>query len=200
MNDVTKSPEFKKWFGRSQTVDKNGKPMVFYHGTAYAGFTEFQGGNTNLSYFTTDPEYANMYTHPSASAIVKTGKQPDRTNPGMYKVFLKIEKLFDPSSNERDRRIFNDEFYMKYGNGAPLDDVRGIPDWTDAEDLIEFFEEKGYDYDGLKLADAHGAMAYAVRDPRQIKSAMGNVKFNPDSPNIIESILHIVREVLNENS
>lgn len=27
------SPEFKRWFGKSQMVDKDGKPRVFYHGT-----------------------------------------------------------------------------------------------------------------------------------------------------------------------
>lgn len=29
----TKTPEFKKWFGRSKVVDKSGNPLVVYHGT-----------------------------------------------------------------------------------------------------------------------------------------------------------------------
>jgi hypothetical protein len=30
---VTDNPNFKKWFGQSQVVDKSGKPLIVYHGT-----------------------------------------------------------------------------------------------------------------------------------------------------------------------
>ena len=29
--------------------------------------------------------------------------------------------------------------------------VKGLPDWTSGIDLIEFFEEEGYDYDAILL-------------------------------------------------
>ncbi len=28
-------PAFKKWFGNSKTVDKSGKPVLFFHGSFY---------------------------------------------------------------------------------------------------------------------------------------------------------------------
>jgi hypothetical protein len=31
--DITKTPNFKKWFGNSKVVDRSGKPLVVYHGT-----------------------------------------------------------------------------------------------------------------------------------------------------------------------
>ena len=36
------------------------------------------------------------------------------------------------------------EFYQKWGNGAPLSD-RGLPDWTDGYDFIYFFDENDYE-------------------------------------------------------
>lgn len=47
--DHTKSDAFKEWFGdwendpehASKVVDENGRPLVVYHGSPIAGFTEF---------------------------------------------------------------------------------------------------------------------------------------------------------------
>jgi len=30
---ATETPEFKRWFGNSKLVDKDGKPLMLYHGT-----------------------------------------------------------------------------------------------------------------------------------------------------------------------
>jgi len=39
--DQTDTPAFKAWFGDSKVVDKDGKPLVVYHGTARGGFAAF---------------------------------------------------------------------------------------------------------------------------------------------------------------
>lgn len=49
---IVRTPEFKAWFGdwelepgsSSKVVDKNGEPLVVYHGTPSPGFTEFNTG------------------------------------------------------------------------------------------------------------------------------------------------------------
>ena len=74
-----------------------------------------------------------------------------------YKVYLDIKKPFD-TRNAKERRIFLQEFYRKYGTGTPLADS-GLPDWVDGMDLQEFIEEMGYDYDGLIL-DEGGVGGY----------------------------------------
>ena len=59
----TESPEFKKWFGSSKVVDKQGKPLVMYHGTK-ADFTEFKSrfpDDDNLIFFTRNPEFASKW-------------------------------------------------------------------------------------------------------------------------------------------
>ena len=109
----------------SKVVDENGEPKVVYHGSPYYGFTIFK----NESYFTAQKNYAARY---------KKGGN----NSGIYDVFLDIKNPFDTRS-KREREIFEKEFYRKWGNGAPLTE-RGLPDWTDGSDLLEFIEEKGY--------------------------------------------------------
>jgi hypothetical protein len=54
---------FWRWFGDSEVVDEQGRPLVVYHGTTW-GFTEFQvsqGGELGRGiYFSDDPDTANM--------------------------------------------------------------------------------------------------------------------------------------------
>ena len=33
VENITDTPEFKRWFGKSKIKDANGKPLVLYHGT-----------------------------------------------------------------------------------------------------------------------------------------------------------------------
>jgi len=72
--DQTETPEFKKWFGNSKVVDKNGKPLIVYHGTP-STFTKFdnkKNGEGNIMdddeqkewpgfYFSSDKETARAY-------------------------------------------------------------------------------------------------------------------------------------------
>lgn len=187
------TPEFKKWFGdwendpenASKVVDESGKPLVVYHGTMRGGFNEFWMGNSGMGYFTTNPKYAEMYMF-MPSAIVKSSS--DKKGDGgavTYPVYLSIKNLFDTQNNPEHRAIFENEFYRKYGNGTPLDPERDLPDWTDAEDLKEFFSDKGYNFDGIKLAESHGNITYAAFNPGQIKSATGNNgAFDAENPDI----------------
>ena len=84
------------------------------------------------------------------------------------------------STSTPNTQIFEEEFFGKWGNGAPLSE-RGLPDWTNDDDLIEFFEENGYDYDSSYL-DEGGTGGYrdevkdsgisvVMREPQQSKSA-----------------------------
>ena len=38
---MTKTPEFKNWFGDSKAVDENGDPIVVYHGTPSLNIERF---------------------------------------------------------------------------------------------------------------------------------------------------------------
>ena len=160
----------------SKVVDENREPKVVYHGSPYYGFTIFK----NESYFTAQKNYAARY---------KKGGN----NSGIYDVFLDIKNPFDTRS-KREREIFEKEFYRKWGNGAPLTE-RGLPDWTDGSDLLEFIEEKGYNYDGIILDEgADGGYgetvsfrgeSYVPLNSNQIKSATDNIgTFNTNNSDI----------------
>lgn len=172
-NFVRKIREVKR--NVSKVVDENGEPKVVYHGSPYYGFTIFK----NESYFTAQKNYAARY---------KKGGN----NSGIYDVFLDIKNPFDTRS-KREREIFEKEFYRKWGNGAPLTE-RGLPDWTDGSDLLEFIEEKGYNYDGIILDEgADGGYgetvsfrgeSYVPLNSNQIKSATDNIGTYSENPDI----------------
>lgn len=68
----TDTPEFKRWFGNSKAVDKNGKPLVLYHGTRQ-DFTAFDKGKLGAAteaasaskgfFFSNRPQTAESYTN-----------------------------------------------------------------------------------------------------------------------------------------
>lgn len=137
-------------------LNEDGTPKVFYHGTPSGDFEVFK----DWQYFTEGKEYADRYQNQGASS---NGYKKDTRAPKTYAVYLSPKKVFD-TRNSKEREIFNREFYRQRGTGAPLS-KRGLPDWTDGDDLIEFFQEKGYDYDGIYL-DEGGTGGYGepVRD------------------------------------
>ena len=57
------TPEFRAWFRNSKIVDRNGDPLVVYHGTR-RDFDDFEvrgeSHDTGI-YFTPDPDYASGY-------------------------------------------------------------------------------------------------------------------------------------------
>ena len=50
--EITSTQQFKKWFKGSQVKDKDGKPLVVYHGGGYS-FNQFKGiswfGNSEIA-------------------------------------------------------------------------------------------------------------------------------------------------------
>ena len=176
------SKEQQEYFKDSKVRDEQGRLLAMYHGTPSGGFTKFRSG----TYFTQNPGYADVYQNPGASSISpKKGAEAPMT----YKVYLDIKKPFD-TRNARERRIFQQEFYLKYGTGTPLADS-GLPDWVDGMDLQEFIEEMEYDYDGLILDEGgtggYGdevksrGLSYVVFNPAQVKNVDNKTPTNdPD--------------------
>jgi len=170
----TDTPEFREWFGDWENDPENaskiladGKPMPAYHGTPHAGFDSFKPG---LTYFSGDPKYAAAYTSQSNSATMKPASYyQQEQSPGIIPVWLNIRKPFD-TRNASTRKIYDDRFLGKWGNGTPLDPATGLPDWTDQDDLYDFIQEEGLDFDGLILAESHGTISYATFNPNQAKS------------------------------
>lgn len=149
----TKTPEFKKWFGNSKVVDKNGQPLVVYHGST-ADFSTFKYSNVveprgdfigKGFYFHKEPYTASKYAKVAAATI--GGDQV------LYPAYLKIENPVVINSVEdmyKFRETFGgDEKYFSMTPEAIKDEV----------------QKRGYD--GL-IDNVYGQ--YAVFKPNQIKS------------------------------
>lgn len=79
IENVTKTQQFKRWFGNwethpetsSKVVNTDGTPKVVYHGTT-ANFTEFKPSNGALGkgiYFTDSKDFAKGYTYQNGVAV-----------------------------------------------------------------------------------------------------------------------------------
>lgn len=142
-----------KYFKDSKIVDEDGNLLVVYHGTPTGGFTVFKN---DLNFYTANKKYADSYQNPSASSRV-SGK--DSSNPMTYEGYLKIEKPFTLDDPECMKIFIND--YIKGGWALGINPYQSDADikkqikdgisWEEADNLKEFFDEEGYDYDGIIL-------------------------------------------------
>lgn len=173
------TPEQQERFKDSKVRDENGNLKVMYHGTPNGDFTVFKDG----TYFTDNKAYADLYQNPGASSIsVKNGASAPKT----FEVYLDIKKPFD-ISDPAARDIYINE-YIKGGNAVGInpylsdteyDKISSI-DWTEGEDLRDFLQENGYDYDGLVLDEGatggygedvkYRGKSYVVFSPEQVKN------------------------------
>lgn len=120
----TDSKYFKKWFGDSKVVDKNGKPLVVYHGSLWK-FDTF--GKSDEFDFSFSPKFAYEY------AAQKSFEQALDLSPVLYSVYLKAENPFDfrdeKSVNELLKKIGDKEISFwgdKYSHEQFKDLIMGL--------------------------------------------------------------------------
>ncbi len=166
---LVRSPEFKKWFGdwendpanSSKVLDKNGEPLIVYHGTN-TSFNTFKPsksigthGETDqieVIYFTSKEEVANWYAL-------------DEYNPKYLKsVFLSMKNPFFTKNFENLKKELNIKLYSEVN-------------------------KKLKNYDGLIIEEGFYTLGlnvlYLAFEPNQIKLADGtNSTFNPENNDI----------------
>lgn len=140
-----------------QAAKAAGYTRKVYHGTPNGGFNTFR----NWSYFTENKDYAERYQSSSASSIrsIREGEG----NRQVYELYMNPGKEFD-TRKAKERKLFN-EARMEYGLTSLDNMSRGLPDWTDGRDIIEYIEDNGLDYDTVILDEgADGGYGEEVRD------------------------------------
>jgi hypothetical protein len=125
-----------------QPLPKGKVTMRLHHGTWRGGYDTF----AEATHFSRSKEYASRYMSPSASSMGISGIKR-ATKQEVITADVTFKKVFD-TRNPEDRLIFEQQFLGKFGTGTPIGE-RGLPDWTDAVDLVEFLEERLPKYDGL---------------------------------------------------
>jgi hypothetical protein len=155
---------------------------TWYHGTG----NDFDSFKTDLGgvYFTDSSGYADRYT-------TRNGEEGRNIIPA----YLKLESTFD-TRNARHRKIYEDKFIGKWGNGTPLRED-GLPDWVESLDFQEFFEGEGLAFDSAIVGEPPTTMrdgsfkpesSLLVMRGEQIRSI--NAAFDPmkkDRPEILFS-------------
>lgn len=199
--DQTETPEFKRWFGASQVVDADGKPLVMYHGTSADqsgdAFTRFDTAASNYglmgmgAYFTADPAVASSYT--------TKGKG---TTPTVYPVFLSIQNPLD-MDGAADANAWRQQFegIEEYHEGGTTNESwyraaedllgdQGLPKWEGAEAIQDGIRAMGFDGithmgGGRVKSDGVRHRVFIAFDDVQVKSATGNSgAFDPNNPDI----------------
>lgn len=150
---------FYNWFGDSKAVDEQGRPIALYRGDQ-ADIEVFdtdmqRGGNLGKAfYFTTDKEYARMY-----SGYDATGREPNE-------YYLKIENPLHVGKEGYVRAILS-----RFPEAGSLNTQNAIKD---------FLVSNGVD--GV-VWDRGNKIEYAVYTPNQIKSIFNEGGFT-DSDNV----------------
>lgn len=165
-NPQTKTPQFKKWFGKSKVVDKSGNPLVVYHGTNKS-FKSFDlsksGGNYNYGkggiFFTDRERSAKNYAKLHLDRDRGVGKE------NVLSVYLTIQNPYR-------------EMAIDYWDAVDKFDRNS---W-----MLKDAQREGHD--GIIIESPSGSM-YIAFQPNQIKSATGNNgDFDPRSDNILEAV------------
>lgn len=171
------TPAFKRWFGDSKAVDKNGDPQVMYHGTS-RDFNAFRAG---LIFASPNPIVANKFAandmlyspekpgiEPGANVMpvyIKTSNPFDYENPEhVNELFEKIKTNFAPPSRTAAKRLLSEGQFKII------------------EENVDTIKELGFD--GLYVEE-FGEKNLAVFEPNQVKSATGNQgTFSAESPDV----------------
>ena len=174
-DEQTDTPQFKQWFGDSKVVDKDGKPLVVYHGTK-SDFTTFNRGKAGASdpglvgkafYFTPSGEQAGSFAE---NNFYGKGKSAN-----VIPAFVRLENPL----------VITDG---KLPDGRTLTQIHpnGITSQTGGK-LQREITLAGHD--GVIFKHGTGEISQVVAfDPTQIKSAIGNRgTFDPNDANILHA-------------
>lgn len=167
---------FRQWFGKSKLVDKEGNPLVLYHGTDkdFSAFDPEKHGGSDHGwygvghYLTADPEAASAYSAYRGSFNAMEGKEVHEGS-NVLPVHVRLE---NPYIWPKDRRA-----------AQSLDEAKKI-----TEELIRM------GYDGVIAPNYYDKGPHAPHSevvafhPEQIKSVFGNQgTFDPNDPDITKA-------------
>lgn len=175
----TESAAFTRWFGNSKAVNRNGEPMLVFHG-AGARFTTFDAGGKPI-WLTANIQYAEKYStaNRAAEKLLPSSSiyagNVDRVIPA----YIRVEN----PANVGDTDGGFDRNYMDLAKriGVRPSELRqawegaGRPEmlWqaVNSKQMSELLKRHGYD--GIQAIE-NGVATWAVLEPTQIKSAVAN--------------------------
>jgi len=132
-----------------------------YHGTT----ADFQSMKKGIEFYTTpDADYANIY---AGSPYDEGGR--------VLPLMQEKNGVLD-TRTPSGQAVFDDNFFMKYGNGSPLTE-KGVPDWTDGPDFGEMFSDNSLPYNGVFLDEGK----VPLFDGSLLDRGVSTLSFDPTS-------------------
>lgn len=165
---------FQNWFSGSKIIDKEGAPLLLYHGSNddFNTFEKSKYGNGQLGsgfYFTSSKQEAKEY-----------GKN-------IKEVYLNIKKPFDINQNPEE---------IAKNLEIPLEKLQTLT--MEDETLSKAIKEKGYDGVIAKDFWGEGNDYYVVFEPEQIRYANDKQFVNKDiNPNYKEELKQVIEKAKN---
>lgn len=160
--DVTSTPEFKKWFGDSKVVDKDGNPLVVYHGGPEGLEIIEPGFKEPGAWFAESFKLAGNYAGSDGFDI--------------HEVYLSIKRP----------KIVHFEYgpdgLAAYHEGKKLAETTNVS-------IVAAAEKEGFD--GVHFPDGNyteDSATWVVFDPTNIKSINNRGTFDPNDPRIMYSL------------
>ena len=171
----SKNKEFNNWFGKSKIVDKDGDPLVVYHGTI-KGTNHFGTEYPDFNVFDRQSSGRKNFDN-IGSWFTDNKKQAGVFGDNIKEVFLSIKKplVLKESEVGKDPLGHLMDMVNEHGSGDKFND---------------FLKSSGYDgivLENIKSDDFEKGdkSYYLALEPNQIKSATENVgTFDPSNPDI----------------
>ena len=197
------SKEFKDWFGdwendpehSSKVVDKNGKPLVVYHGS-YNEFDTFKSKGMGIHFGTKQASEDRLSNTADIDgdrlnyeSLLNKRKEYAKEKGIIYPCFLNIRNPFILKDFGNSNFISSDIYEYLIDYGFPKEEIDGLL-YKDGVYLKEYLISKKFDgiFYKNKIED-EGSISYIVFNSNQIKSATdNNGNFSRESDNIYEKI------------
>lgn len=164
------TPQFQQWFAGSKLVTPDGQPLKLYHGTSKdQDFKKFRMPGNGI-WFTTSPKDASDYAMNNDSQ----GYSYDGPTNMAHRVMPVYVRALNPLIIDR----FPEAVTMAGSNGRGGDPTRAYR--KAQKDWIAQVRQDGHD------AIVIGDTVVVIGSPNQIKSAVGNKRFDPSNANVTE--------------
>ena len=183
-SEVTRTPQFKRWFGNSKAIDEKGEPKVVYHGTNW-DVEEFMADN-GANWFTEDAEHSNRYSIERADSVYREDGE-NEIGPNTVPVYLSVQNplVLDFDMNDGPGKA------MRVASKLGLKKSEYYkPDYAwelvASEEFASAAMASGYD--SISVLEG-GARTWGVFKSENIKSAIGNNgAFDREQPSILASL------------
>lgn len=152
------TPEFKEWFGDSKVVDKNGRPLVVYHGT-----------NAEFDIFSKEK------IKRGTGFWFSSNKETSKEYGDIKEFYLSVKNPIDVNKNRNDFIKFAKEAMPEIPNDMSEHYI--ISEALGSTAFKEYLQNKGYD--AISLGNS-----YIVFNPNQIKSVYNRGTWNARNDNI----------------